>query len=137
MLPTTVDVCVPFALGAALGSLNLEPTSLFVDLPAHVLWGAAQQYGLLCLLYRRFFGVLLSRPGLRWARRSRSPFHLLNPLLMGRTLIAGFVSCWLYRRVPNVFALGIAHVAISLVLFSALRVGMTHEPPVAPGYYSV
>jgi len=39
--------------------------------------------------------------------------------------------------VPNVFVLGIAHAAISMVLYSALPVSMTHDLRVGPGYYTV
>ena len=52
------------------------------------------------------------------------------------TFVAGSVSCALYRRVPNVFVLGIAHTAISMVLYSALPVSMTHDLRVGPGYYT-
>src|SRR5437879_13677986 len=47
-------------------------------------------------------------------------FHMPNPLLVTVTLLGGFVSCTLYRRVPNVPVLRIAHAMISPVLLSAL-----------------
>ena len=94
-------------------------------------------YGLLCLLYRRLLDVIASpRSAALGAGSAFALFHLPNPLLVGVTFVAGSVSCALYRRVPNVFVLGIAHAAISMVLFSALPVSMTHQLRVGPGYYT-
>ena len=138
------QACVPVAvaLGAALGtgamlrSWHFEPAGLR-DLPWHVAWGTAQQYGLLCLLYRRLLDVIASPRGAALGAGSAfALLHLPNPLLVGVTFVAGSVSCTLYRRVPNVFVLGIAHTAISMVLYSALPVSMTHDLRVGPGYYT-
>jgi hypothetical protein len=135
-------VPVAVALGAALGtgamlrSWHFEPAGLR-DLPWHVAWGTAQQYGLLCLLYRRLLDVIASpRSAALGAASAFALLHLPNPLLVGVTFVAGSVSCALYRRVPNVFVLGIAHAAISTVLYSALPVSMTHDLRVGPGYYT-
>jgi membrane protease YdiL (CAAX protease family) len=64
-------------------------------------------------------------------------FHVPNPLLVGVTFLGGVVSCLLYRRVPNVFVLGVAHAVISTTLFSALPASITHKLRVGPGYYTV
>src|SRR5260370_27348580 len=120
-VPVAVAVGLPLATGAALGSWHFEPARLALDVPWHVVWGTAQQYGLLCLLYRRSLDVLASSR--RAALAAASAFalvHLPNPLLVGVTLLAGLVSCTLYRRVPNVFVLGVAHSAVSLVVVFAL-----------------
>lgn len=137
-LPVSVAVSLPLAIGAVLGSWHFEPQELPLDVPWHVTWGFAQQYGLLCLLYRRSVDVLASpRAAALAAAAAFAIFHIPNPLLIAVTFCAGFVSCELYRRVPNVFVLGVAHAAISMVLFSALPLSMTHELRVGPGYFTV
>jgi membrane protease YdiL (CAAX protease family) len=135
-VPLAIAVGVPLAAGAALGSWHFEPAGLPLDVPWHVVWGTAQQYGLLCFFYRRSLDVLLNWRGAALAAASAfALFHLPNPLLVATTLVAGLVSCTLYRRVPNVFVLGVAHAAISLTLFYALPLSLTHELRVGPGYY--
>ncbi len=136
-VPVAVAVGLPLATGAALGSWHFEPARLALDVPWHVVWGTAQQYGLLCLLYRRSLDVLASSR--RAALAAASAFalvHLPNPLLVGVTFLAGLVSCTLYRRVPNVFVLGVAHAAVSLVLFFALPLPITHNLRVGPSYFN-
>jgi len=136
-VPLAVAVAVPLAIGAALGTWHFEPASLPLDVPWHVAWGTAQQYGLLCFLYRRSLDVLSSwRGAALTAAAVFALFHLPNPLLVPVTFLAGFVACTLYRRVPNVFVLGAAHAVISLVLFYALPLSITHELRVGPGYYT-
>lgn len=135
-LPLAIAMGLPLAAGAVLGSWHFEPARLPLDVPWHVVWGTAQQYGLLCFFYRRALDVLFSWRGAALAAASAfALLHVPNPLLVPITLAAGFVCCALYRRVPNVFVLGVAHAAISLSLFYALPLTMTHELRVGPGYY--
>jgi membrane protease YdiL (CAAX protease family) len=136
-VPVTVAVVAVLGAGAMLRSRHFQPADLPLDLPWHVAWGTAQQYGLLCLLYRRLLDVIASpRSAALGAGGAFALFHLPNPLLVGVTFVAGSVSCALYRRVPNVYVLGIAHAMISMVLFSALPVSLTHALHVGPGYYT-
>jgi membrane protease YdiL (CAAX protease family) len=138
LLPVGVGVGLPLVIGAALGSWHFEPRGWLLGVPWHVAWGTAQQYGLLCLFYRRSVDVLGSAQGAALASASAfALFHVPNPLLVGVTLLGGFVSCALYRRVPNVFVLGVAHAVISTTLFSALPISMTHQLRVGPGYFTV
>jgi len=137
-LPVGVGAGLPLAVGAVLGSWHFHPGRLLLDVPWHVVWGSAQQYGLLCLLYRRSLDVLGSwRAAALAAASAFALFHLPNPLLVGVTLAGGLVSCTLYRRVPNVLVLGVAHATVSLVLFSALPVSITHELRVGPGFFTI
>jgi hypothetical protein len=135
--PVAAAIGVLLAIGAALGSWHFEPARLALDVPWHVLWGTAQQYGLLCLLYRRSLDVLAnSRHAALAAASAFALVHVPNTLLVGVTLLAGFVSCILYRRVPNVFVLGVSHAMISLVLFFALPPSITHNLRVGPSYFT-
>jgi hypothetical protein len=96
-------------------------------------WGSAQQYGLVCVFYRRFREVL---PGERWPIVASGLlfglFHVPNPFLMLVTTTLGMVVCWLYSREPNLFALGFWHGLTSFVLFYSLPVALTIEMRVGP-----
>jgi hypothetical protein len=136
-LPVAVAISVPLVIGAALGTWHFHFARLPFELPWHVAWGTAQQYGLLCLFYRRSVDALASPAGGALAAASAFALcHVPNPLLIGVTFFAGLVSCTLYRRVPNVFVLGVAHATISLVLWSALPLSVTHNLRVGPGYFT-
>lgn len=134
-----IGVCVPLAIGAALGTLHFRSWAESLEsAPWMIAWGTAQQYGLLCFFYRRLLEVL----GGPWAATAGAAaifagFHLPNPFLTAVTLAAGLVSCTLYRRAPNVFALGLAHATISFALFYALPYSVTHGLRVGPGYLAL
>jgi hypothetical protein len=135
-LLVAVGVCTPLAIGAALGTWHFpSSTRSLANLPWMVAWGTAQQYGLLCFLYRRLLEILNGpRRATLGAAMIFAAFHAPNPLLLGVTLVAGVACCTLYRREPNVFVLGVAHAAISFVLYSALPYSVTHGLHVGPGY---
>lgn len=81
------------------------------------LFGVVQQYGLLGFYHRRFQEAL---PG-QWAPilASASVFaalHAPNTPLMVMTLIVSIGACLLYRRVPNLWVLGLAHGLLSITV---------------------
>jgi len=137
-LIVSVGLCVPLAVGAALGTWHFRGwSSSLAGLPWGLAWGTAQQYGLLCFLYRRLLEILDSPQGATLgAAAIFAAFHVPNPFLLGVTFVAGLASCTLYRREPNVFVLGIAHAAISFVLYGALPRTVTHGLHVGPGYFT-
>jgi hypothetical protein len=132
-------LAVFLTIGAALGSWHFPSWKhFFGGLPWLLVWDLAQQYGLLCFFYRRFLEIL-DRPGAATLAASITfaGFHAPNPFLMAVTLGGGAVACGLYRRAPNVFVIGVAHAALSYVLYFALPIGLTHALRVGPGYYAV
>jgi hypothetical protein len=137
-LIVALGVCAPLTVGAALGTWHFPPwTKALANLPWMLTWATAQQYGLLCFLYRRLAEVLRGpRPATLGAAMIFAAFHAPNPLLLGVTLAAGLACCTLYRREPNVFVLGVAHAAISFVLYSSLAYSVTHGLHVGPGYFA-
>jgi hypothetical protein len=131
-----IAVCLPLAIGAAAGSWHFPSWKDTIEgLPWMVAWGTVQQYGLLCFMYQRLLEILDDpRAATAGAAALFAAFHVPNPLLLAVTLAAGVACCTLYRREPNVFVLGIAHAAVSSVLFNALPDSVTHGMRVGPGY---
>jgi membrane protease YdiL (CAAX protease family) len=131
-----VVTAATLAVGAALGSWHFSSWADSAQALSWLFaWGTVQQYGLVCFLYRRFVEVFQSpQVAMAAAAVSFAVFHLPNPFLVIFTLVAGGVSCALYRREPNVFALGLAHAVISFVVYGALPYEVTHGMRVGPGY---
>jgi membrane protease YdiL (CAAX protease family) len=129
---------VLLAIGFALDSLHFSWSQTTKSLPWLVAWGTAQQYGLLCFFYRRFVEIF----GGPWAATASASatfatFHAPNGFLFAVTLAAGVAACTLYRRAPNVFAIGIAHAVISFALMHSLPYDVTHGLHVGPGYLAL
>jgi hypothetical protein len=98
-----------------------------------VVYGTAQQYGLVCVFYRRLREVFHGdRLPIVAAGLLFGLFHLPNPFLTAVTLTLGMLACWLYRREPNLLALGIWHGLMAFVLFYSLPVWLTIELRVGP-----
>ncbi len=120
--------------GSLLGSLHFPPLGEALGSVAFgVLWGSAQQYGLVCVFYRRLREALPGRRlpiiagGLLFGL-----FHIPNPFLMAATTSLGMLACWLYDREPNLLVLGFWHGLTSFVLFYSLPIWLTIEMRVGP-----
>jgi membrane protease YdiL (CAAX protease family) len=124
--------------GKLLGSLDFPPLALWPrTLRDGIVWGLMQQYGLLCVYYRRF-GELLPRHrhGPLWAASATfALLHLPNPFLTLATFGAGAISCWLYRRTPNLIVLGVMHGVISFLIVQTLPDSITMGMRVGPGFF--
>ncbi len=123
--------------GALLGSLDFPPLALWPGtLKNGIAWGGLQQYGLLCVYYLRFRELLpRHRGGPLWAASGVfTLLHLPNPFLTIATFGAGALSCWLYRRTPNLIVLGIMHGVISFLIVGTLPDSITMGMRVGPGF---
>ncbi|HKE44555.1 MAG TPA: hypothetical protein VKB41_08455 [Steroidobacteraceae bacterium] len=134
-----IAACFFLVLGAVLDTWHFPSVrQVMTAAPWMVAWGTAQQYGLLCFFYQRLLEILQGpRAATLGAATLFAVFHVPNPLLLSVTLAAGIVSCTLYRRAPNVLALGLAHAAISFVIACALPFDVTHRMHVGPGYFAI
>lgn len=84
-------------------------------------WGLLQQYVLQGFINRR--AQLICGRGIGSVLLVAATFavlHLPNPWLSVATFGGGFICAWVYQRVPNLFALALAHAAMSLLLVWAL-----------------
>ncbi len=123
------------AAGAVAGTWYLPPPfPAERDLAVYAVWGTMQQYGLPCVLDRRPDALLPGR---------RAPVvavgllfgvsHVPDLFLVVVTEVLGFLPAWLYRRVPNALALGLAHGVLGVVPTHTLRVGLALSMHVGPG----
>ena len=111
------------------------PTPLWTlaDLIYGVTWGTLQEYGLVCVLYRRLRDVLPTRRAAMLAGGLLfCVFHLPNPLLVPLTLGVGALACYIYEREPNLWVLGVAHGVLSFVLANSLPGWLTFDWRVGP-----
>jgi hypothetical protein len=124
-------------IGATLDSWHFPSLpAMAATMPMAIVWGTAQQYGLLCVLYRRLHEASGSvQLAIMGAALLFAIFHLPNVFLMSVTLAAGAAACVLYRREPNIFIIGVAHAAISFTLYYALPLNITGGLRVGPGYF--
>ena len=132
-------VVVAVGLGAWLGTLEPPPLQGAPrSLARGWLWGTIQQYVLLCFYYRRMRELL----GGDWSAALGAAgifglAHLPNPFLVPVTFATGIVACRIYRRVPNVFGLGLLHLLLSIALRNSFGPEITHHMRVGPGYWNV
>jgi membrane protease YdiL (CAAX protease family) len=124
--------------GTLAGSLDFPPLPLWPrTLMDGVIWGLMQQYGLLCIFYRRFSELFpRHRDAPLWAASAIfALLHLPNPFLTVATLGAGALSCWLYRRRQNLLVLGVMHGLVSFLIVHTLTNGITMGMRVGPGFF--
>lgn len=128
------------AVGACLGTIRplppVEPFQVARGLAWGMTWATLQQYGLACVFYRRLHDLT----GNHWGAAVGAAgffalFHIPNPFLVPVTLVAGVIACTIYRRNPNLFALGLLHLLLSFALRYAFGPGITHHMKVGPGYW--
>jgi hypothetical protein len=132
-------VAVTLAFGWALGGWHFRSweRSAF-ELTWMLGWATAQQYGLLCFFCRRFCEIFEAPwSAVGGAAAIFATMHAPNGFLVAVTLVAGTVACTLYRRTPNLIAIGIGHAVVSYVLLCALPFSVTHGLRVGPGYFAL
>lgn len=114
-------------------SLNIERyTVVFLKIYP---WALFQQFGLLCFFSRRLRGALKDpRAHDLICAVIFAALHLPNPFLTAVTFGAGYCFCVLFRRCPNLFAIGAAHAMSSATLYFCLPPAITHLMKVGPGY---
>jgi membrane protease YdiL (CAAX protease family) len=121
LLFVVVGVGVLAILGAALGSLML-PGTFWVALALYPIWGLAQQFALQNLIAKNLEAAIPREIPIAVAASCLFGIaHFPRMELVALTVVAGFFFTLIYRRVPNLWAVGIAHgilgsVAVYVVL---------------------
>jgi hypothetical protein len=131
-------IVLAFTVGMLLDSIHLTTSARWhLHWIRRIAWGTLQQYGLLCFFYRRLGELLPGRwPPIFAAAGMFALFHLPNPFLTLVTLGAGVLSAWLYRRIPNVWALGLFHGLLASAISRALPDYFTGGMRVGPGFWT-
>jgi CAAX prenyl protease-like protein len=132
-------IAITLLIGLALDSWHFTSLQrVVVGAPTLYAWALAQQYGLLCFLYRRFVDIFGQEPrAAASAAVTFALFHAPNPFLAPVTLAAGLAACTLYRREPNVLVIGLGHAMISYCLLCSLPLSVTHGLRVGPGFFAL
>jgi membrane protease YdiL (CAAX protease family) len=142
-LPTLFAGCVIAALGFVTNSFHLT-SHFWTNLLVLPVWALIQQYVLQAFIYRRmrcWFVAETDSPEKQsrqvrlaiWATAAIfSLTHLPNLMLMLLTLLGGLLWAWVYERAPNLFALGLSHAALSLMLMTSAPAWLL--PSMSVGY---
>jgi membrane protease YdiL (CAAX protease family) len=98
------------AYAAAEGQIAIPPWSFWLTLALYPIWGVTQQFALQNLIARNVAG-LVRRPvavaGVAAVLFAAS--HVPRWPLVALTFVAGFFFTAIYRRVPNLWAVGLVH----------------------------
>ena len=116
-----VGAIILVGIGVASGALAL-PRTFWITLALYPIWGVAQQFALQNLIARNLMGVLSNPLAIAVAASTlfgMSHYPQIDLVLL--TLVAGVFFTLIYRRFPNLWAVGIAHgvlgsLAVDIVL---------------------
>ena len=138
LLPVTLGCTILFTIGYFTNSIH-RSTHLGTNLLIIPFWGIVQQYVLQGFLYRRIRSLFSLLPYCSAAHSQRvwlailltaglfAAVHLPNLTLASLTLLAAIVWTWVYERAPNLWALGLSHGLLSLVLMHSLPLRFLHS----------
>lgn len=100
-------------------------------------WCCFQQYLMQSYFFRRLRAVFHS-PHLSAAAAALmfAGAHVPNLLLMGATLVGGFILSEVFARHANIWPLALVQFAGGLLIAAVAPVSITHQMRVGPGYYT-
>lgn len=130
-LPTLLACAILGAIGYATASFH-RTSHFWSSLLVLPVWAVTQQYVLQAFIYRRMRTVCSSNSAAPDEQRRQANLAILatavifalthapNLALMLLTLVGALLWCWVYERAPNLWALGLSHAVISLMLMTSL-----------------
>ncbi len=140
----TIAICAAIAvLGFVTNSFH-QTSHFWANLFVVPAWALIQQYILQAFIFRRMKWMFVKEStlsteqtrGIRLAILATavvfSLTHLPNLMLMLLTLLGALLWSWVYERAPNLFALGLSHAAISLMLMTSAPAWLL--PSMSVGY---
>lgn len=144
LLPSLWIVAAALALSTAavllarhLGTLH----ALYGPLPAiehileYALWALMQQFILQIYVLLRLLRLGLRRPAaITLATVLFAIAHIPNPVLVPLTLVWGAISCLLFLRYRNLYALALAHGILGMCLAVTVPNSVMHHMRVGRGY---
>ena len=126
-------------VGIALELHTLHPLhgagSLELHIAGYLLWAFEQQFILQDYFLLRLLRILPSESAATiTAAVLFSTAHLPSPVLTAATLAWGIVSCALFLRYRNLYALGLVHGILGLCVAISVPNAITHHMTVGLGY---
>jgi membrane protease YdiL (CAAX protease family) len=138
IIPTAI---VLFLIGIGLADLAHSLHNLYGPLPVleHVgeysLWSLMQQFILQVYVLLRLIRLGLRRgPAIAVASLMFAGAHIPNPVLVPAVLIWGPISCRLYLRYRNLYAIAVAHALLGMCIALCVPNSINHHMRVGQGY---
>jgi len=111
------------------------PLPVVVHVLGYALWALMQQFILQVYVLLRFLRLGLRRnPAIALATLLFAIAHIPNPLLVALTLIWGAISCTLFLRYRNLYALALAHGILGMTLAVTVPNPIARHMRVGLGY---
>jgi len=111
------------------------PTPILLHGWGYIVWSLMQQFMLQSYFLLRFLRLLSSKTAAVIAATGIFALaHLPNPILTPITLVWGAVSCVLFLRYRNIYALGLAHGILGLCVAVTVPNSLHHHMRVGLGY---
>ncbi len=126
---------VSVLIAAKIGTLHPLYKASFGHVAGYVLWTIYQQFLLQDYFMERLLGIGLSGSStVVLAGVLFASAHMPNLALTAATLVWGIVSCWLFRRYHNIWALGLAQGVLGLCFAICVPDSLHHHLRVGLGY---
>jgi hypothetical protein len=111
------------------------PTPIFLHGWGYIVWSLMQQFLLQSYFLLRFLRLLPGKAApILAATGIFALAHLPNPILTPITLVWGAISCVLFLRYRNIYALGVAHGIMGLCVAVTVPNSLHHHMRVGLGY---
>jgi membrane protease YdiL (CAAX protease family) len=135
IFPAAVGLTILSVLAArSAGTFHALYHASLAHVGGYVLWTIYQQFLLQDYFMPRLTRVLSSDVAIAVAAVLFAAAHLPNLTLTAATLLWGAVSCWLFRRYHNLYALGLAQGLLGLGFAVCVPDAMHHHLRVGLGY---
>ncbi|HTS34731.1 MAG TPA: CPBP family intramembrane glutamic endopeptidase [Candidatus Solibacter sp.] len=135
ILPATVGVMIASVLAAkAIGTFHALYQADFRHVAGYVLWTLYQQFLLQDCFMPRLARLMSSDSAVAVTAVLFAVAHLPNLPLTAATLAWGMVSCLLFRRYRNVYAIGIAQGLLGLTFAVCVPDALHHHLRVGLGF---
>jgi len=135
VLPAAVGLTIlSVSVARNAGTFHPLDNASLAHVGGYVLWTIYQQFLLQDFFMPRLNRVLTSDAALATAAVLFAAAHLPNLTLTVATLLWGAVSCWLFRRYHNLYALGLAQGLLGLCFAVCVPDALHHHLRVGLGY---